>query len=572
MAVIDRYLKAALNSRASDLHFSCGEPVRFRIDGDLVALENHPPMDNETLLQMFAEITTEQEQEKLNQSRNLDKSYMAEGIGNFRVNIFWMRRGLAAVLRTIPTKIPTIEDLGLPEVCRKLTEIPKGLVLVTGPTGSGKSTTLAAMLNYINENCPYHILTVEDPVEFVHPSKKCLVNQREIGNSCLSFSDALKYALREDPDVILVGEMRDLETIGLALTAAETGHLVFGTLHTRGAGASVDRIIDSFPANQQAMIRAMLSESLAGVISQALLKKASGSWRVAAYEIMVVNHAISNLIREGKTFQITSIMQTGRGAGMILMEQHVRELLSKGIIAPEEAANFLPELAHAVEKKPAAGAGGPAPTAAAKPAPSAKPTVSGSPAAPAKPTVVAPSTPPTPAVAPAVPAAAMPATKPMAPAKTAPPPPPPMKAAQAAPAKASAFTPTPLKMGEDTGKMMAGKPVPPPAPAKPAARPNIPPAPTNNVKPLDMDDLTATAIAGVKAHEISDEPVDEGGPGDTEDAARMIDLSLPEEASVAELDPDQTGTFEMPRLRSNPGAKPSAPVPPPAPGLKKKVG
>lgn len=340
MARIDEFLKHATANRSSDIHFSAGEPIRMRVDGDLVPMTDRD-FSSEELQDILFEILGDQEIEKIGKSKNLDKSHIVEGVGYFRVNIFWTRRGIAAVLRTIPKKIPTVEELKLPPACVTLSEAPKGLVLVTGPTGSGKSTTLAAMINHINSSQHLHILTAEDPVEFVHDSKKSLINQREIGSSCHSFADALKYALREDPDVILVGEMRDLETIGLALTAAETGHLVFGTLHTRGAGASVDRIIDSFPANQQAMIRTMLSESLVGVISQALLKRCDKPGRAAAFEIMIVNHAISNLIREGKTFQIPSIIQTGRKEGMILMDQHILELVDSGIVAPEEAEAYL---------------------------------------------------------------------------------------------------------------------------------------------------------------------------------------------------------------------------------------
>jgi len=340
MAKLDIYLKSTVNKKASDLHFSSGEPVRVRVDGELVVLDQKV-MQPAELLEMFYEILSEHEKEKFISSKNLDKSYSVSGVGNFRVNLFNNRKGPAAVLRTIPTKIPTIEDLGLPPTIHQLCDLDKGLVLVTGPTGSGKSTTLAAMINYINEKYKGHILTVEDPIEFVHESKQSLVNQREIGTSCYTFNDALKYALREDPDVILIGEMRDLETIALALTAAETGHLVFGTLHTRGAGASVDRIIDSFPANQQAMIRTMLAESLGAVISQALVKRAGGVGRVAAYEILVVNHAVSNLIREGKTFQIGSIMQTGRKEGMILMDQYLLELVASKKVLPEEAALYM---------------------------------------------------------------------------------------------------------------------------------------------------------------------------------------------------------------------------------------
>lgn len=340
MPVIDRYLELAIAQKASDLHFASDQAVRLRIHGDLAPLDEKP-LTSDELEEVLFEILTAEEKAKLKQTRNLDKSLLAPGIGNFRVNIFYTRNGVSAVLRTIPTRIPSIAELGLPEVCKSLCELGKGLVLVTGPTGSGKSTTLAAMIHYINESFPHHILTVEDPVEFVHESNHSLINQREIGSSCLTFADALKYALREDPDVILVGEMRDLETIALALTAAETGHLVFGTLHTRGAAASVDRIIDSFPGNQQAMIRTMLAESLAAVISQALLKRADGVGRVAAYEIMVVNHAISNLVREGKTFQIPSIIQTARKEGMILMDQHIRELITKRVVNQEEASGYL---------------------------------------------------------------------------------------------------------------------------------------------------------------------------------------------------------------------------------------
>jgi twitching motility protein PilT len=354
MAHIDRYLSFAVTNRASDLHFSAGEPARVRIDGDLVAL-SEGALNEEQLQEILYEILNDTEREKLNTNKNLDKSYSVENVGFFRVNIFWTRRGIAAVLRTIPQKIPTMQDLNLPEAILNLTESPKGLVLVTGPTGSGKSTTLAAMIDHINTNHNYHILTAEDPVEFVHQSKESLVNQREIGANCQSFADALKYALREDPDVILVGEMRDLETIGLALTAAETGHLVFGTLHTRGAGASVDRIIDSFPANQQAMIRTMLSESLVGVVSQSLLKRADGKGRIAAFEILIVNHAISNLIREGKTFQITSIIQTGRREGMILMDQHLIELVEKGLVTMEEALPYMEDPAQAQARLKKAG-------------------------------------------------------------------------------------------------------------------------------------------------------------------------------------------------------------------------
>jgi len=379
MAGIDRYLKLAVDQKASDIHFSSGQAVRMRLQGDLTPLDERP-MSAEQMESLLFEVLTEEERERFHAQHNLDKSYSSPGIGNFRINIFKTRSGIAGVLRIIPSRLPSIAELGLPETVKNLCELGKGLILVTGPTGSGKSTTLAAMIHHINQYFPYHILTAEDPVEFVHTSNMSLINQREIGNSCPTFADALKYALREDPDVILVGEMRDLETIALALTAAETGHLVFGTLHTRGAAASIDRIIDSFPGNQQAMIRTMLAESLVAVISQSLLKRADGVGRVAAYELMIVNHAIANLIREGKTFQVASIIQTARKEGMMLMEQHIKELVQKGVVSKEEAASYL-EQGTSMANRKAAGAvpsvtkptpikptfGGPAATPQARP-------------------------------------------------------------------------------------------------------------------------------------------------------------------------------------------------------------
>lgn len=340
MAKIDDILRRAVERRASDIHFSADNPCLLRQDGDLVPLDDINLSDAD-LQVLLHQILSEKEKARLIENKNLDKSYSVPDCGNFRVNIFYSRRGIGAVIRWLPTKMPEIDNLGLPPVVKKLAELPKGLLLVTGPTGSGKSTTLASMINYINTNFQYHILTVEDPVEFVHPCKKSLINQREIGQSCLTFADALKYALREDPDVILVGEMRDLETISLALTAAETGHLVFGTLHTRGAASAVDRIIESFPATERPLVRTMLAESLRGVISQILIKAKDGQGRVAAYEIMVTNYAISNLIREGKTFQIPSILQTSRGDGNLQMEQHIRQLMAEGKIDAVEGDAIL---------------------------------------------------------------------------------------------------------------------------------------------------------------------------------------------------------------------------------------
>jgi twitching motility protein PilT len=453
MPKIDHYLRAAHAARASDLHLATGEVPRVRQDGDLVPLEGEA-LDAKELQDIMFEILNDTERQRFLANKNLDKSYSLKGIANFRVNVFMTRKGIATVIRTIPSKIPSFNDLGLPPQLRELLNLGKGLVLVTGPTGSGKSTTLAALIDAINTDQNYHILTVEDPVEFVHESKRSLINQREIGSSCLTFSDALKYALREDPDVILVGEMRDLETIALAITAAETGHLVFGTLHTRGAAASVDRIIDSFPANQHAMIRAMLADSLAGVISQALLKRVDGKGRAAAFEILIANHAISNLIREGKTFQIGNIIQTARKEGMILMDHHLVELVQGGIVSAEEALLYLedPGLLTSKTSKPKApgqGGGGhaapkpsaPAPTAARTPIPMTPP--------PAAPKVAAP--PPPPAPAPVA-----------APVAAAPPPPPPARKASPPPspvATVSTPPPTPVAAVVEESNLPTFKPL-----------------------------------------------------------------------------------------------------------------
>jgi twitching motility protein PilT len=352
---IEEILRAAVERRVSDTHFSADECIWMRVDGDLVRYDDHVFVHSE-LEPLLMSMCSEKERERLKANKNLDKSYFIDGLGNFRVNIFYSRRGIGAVIRSLPSKVPSIDDLHLPEVIKTLASLPKGLILVTGPTGSGKSTTLAAIIDYMNENFAYHILTVEDPVEFIHKPKKSLVNQREIGQSCPTFADALKYALREDPDVILVGELRDLETISLAMTAAETGHLVLGTLHTRGAASTMDRVIETFPSLQQAQARAMLAESLVAVISQTLLKKPGGG-RTAVYEIMVMNWAISNLVREGKTFQVPSIIQTGKREGMILMEAHARELLAAGEVTQEDGEALISQLnkSGAPAGKPAGG-------------------------------------------------------------------------------------------------------------------------------------------------------------------------------------------------------------------------
>ncbi len=336
MAQIDQFLKVMVEKGGSDLHLTTGAPPVMRVHGQMQRLKFREltPKDTETLIY---EIMEEEWRMRFLENQDYDFAYEIEGLARFRVNVFWQRKGLGAVMRTIPSDILTAADLGLPEAVRKFCMMTKGLVLVTGPTGSGKSTTLAAMVDLINETRTDHILTIEDPIEFTHPNKKCLVNQREISTNTKSFTNALRAALREDPDVILVGEMRDRETIELGITAAETGHLVFGTLHTNSAPKTVDRIIDVFPADQQAQIRAMLGESLKGVISQVLLRLKGGKGRVAAQEIMVGTSAIANLIREGKIHQIPSLIQTGKKDGMQLLDQHILEFLMSGQITATEA-------------------------------------------------------------------------------------------------------------------------------------------------------------------------------------------------------------------------------------------
>lgn len=336
MAKIDAFFKYMMENNCSDLHLSSGCKPLVRKHGELEEIK-YQELTNEILQMLLFEILNEEQKKKFLEKKDLDFAYEIPGVARFRANYFYQKRGIAAVFRIIPSKILSAEELGLPQHVLKFANLSRGLVLVTGPTGSGKSTTLAAIIDYINRTRKDHILTIEDPVEFVHESKGCLVNHREVGSMTESFSSALRAALREDPDVILVGEMRDLETIELAITAAETGHLVFGTLHTNSAPKTVDRIIDAFPSGQQAQIRTMLAESLKGVISQQLLKRADKPGRIAALEIMVVNSAISNLIREGKIFQIPSIMQTGKADGMQMMDQVIMDYLMNKIVSPEEA-------------------------------------------------------------------------------------------------------------------------------------------------------------------------------------------------------------------------------------------
>jgi len=336
MAKIDSLFKMMKQQGASDLHISTGAPPLFRLHGEMEKL-NYPPLSDQQARGLLFEILTKEQREEFEETRDFDFAYSLPGLARFRGNLMETHRGIAAVFRIIPSKVLSADQLGLPEGVRKLTMLKKGLVLVTGPTGSGKSTTLAAMIDLINSTRREHILTLEDPLEFIHENQLSLLNQRQIGQHSQSFTNALRAALREDPDVILVGEMRDLETISLAMTAAETGHLVFGTLHTNSAPKTIDRIIDAFPKDAQEQVRTMLGESLKGVVCQQLLRKADGKGRIVALEILICNAAVANLIREGKTFQVPSIMQTAKGDGMQLMDQHIMELLKAKHISGEEA-------------------------------------------------------------------------------------------------------------------------------------------------------------------------------------------------------------------------------------------
>jgi twitching motility protein PilT len=332
---IAQLLAFGVKQGASDLHLSAGLPPMIRVDGDIRRI-NVPEMDHKQVHDMIYDIMSDKQRKDFEEFFETDFSFEIPGLARFRVNAFNHNRGAGGVFRTIPSKILSLEDLQAPKIFQDISEFPRGIVLVTGPTGSGKSTTLAAMVDYKNDSEYGHILTVEDPIEFVHESKKCLVNQREVHRDTLGFNEALRSALREDPDTILVGEMRDLETIRLALSAAETGHLVFGTLHTSSAAKTIDRIVDVFPAAEKAMVRSMLSESLKAVISQTLMKKIGGG-RVAAHEIMIGTPAIRNLIREDKVAQMYSAIQTGQNVGMQTLDQNLKTLLASGVVAKDEA-------------------------------------------------------------------------------------------------------------------------------------------------------------------------------------------------------------------------------------------
>jgi twitching motility protein PilT len=335
MANLHQLLKAMIEKGASDLHITTGSPPQLRIDGRLSPLKS-PPLTAPETKQLCYSILTDSQKHRFEEQSELDLSFGVKGLSRFRANVFMQRGAVAGAFRTIPFKILTFQELNLPPIMDTISKKPRGLVLVTGPTGSGKSTTLATMIDYVNQNRADHIITIEDPIEFVHDNKRCLVNQRQVHAHTASFKRALRAALREDPDVVLVGELRDLETMAIAIETAETGHLVFGTLHTTTAVSTVDRIIDQFPADRQSQIRVMLSESMKGVISQVLLRRKGGG-RVAAFEIMIGIPAVANLVREGKSFQLATIMQTNKKVGMRLMNDSLADLVKLGVVEVDEA-------------------------------------------------------------------------------------------------------------------------------------------------------------------------------------------------------------------------------------------
>ena len=338
MAKIDAFFKLMNDQGASDLHLVSGQPPALRIRGEIERVK-YKMLENDELKAMLYEIAPEDKVKVFEETGDVDFGYEIPGLARYRANFFMQKNGCAAVFREIPSTILTVEKLGLPPVIAKLANLPRGLVLVTGPTGSGKSTTLAAIIDEANRTRKDHIITIEDPIEFVHASQKCIVNHREVGNHTKSFSAALRGALREDPDIILVGELRDLETISLAIEAASTGHLVFGTLHTSSAAKTVDRAIEVFPANQQAQIRSTLADGIRAVIAQTLFRRLDVKGRVAALEILIATPAVRNLVRENKTYQINSMIQTGKKYGMLLLDDAIMSLLEKGWISPEEAYN-----------------------------------------------------------------------------------------------------------------------------------------------------------------------------------------------------------------------------------------
>ena len=369
---IDRLFQAMFDAGASDLHLCVDSPPMIRKDGHMAPLDPAAAgLTAPEVIQLLGPIMPEKNRKEFTDRHDTDFAYEIPGLARFRSNVFADRKGPGAVFRVIPSKILTAEDLGLSEHILKLCQLQKGLVLVTGPTGSGKSTTLCAMVDYINKTRQDHIITIEDPIEFVHANQKCLINQREVHTHTDSFKDALRAALREDPDIVLVGELRDLETVGIAIETAETGHLVFGTLHTTTAASTVDRVIDQFPSDRQAQIRIMLSESLRGVIAQNLCRKIGGG-RIAALEVLIATQAISNLIREGKTFQIPSMMQVGRSIGMVTLNDALLDLVTRKLVAPDEALSKAVDKAgfEAVLKRTGAGA---APGPEARPRPQTAP-------------------------------------------------------------------------------------------------------------------------------------------------------------------------------------------------------
>lgn len=339
---LDKLFRTAVEYKASDIYITTGTKPVLRIHGELVLVEEHPVITQETAQDYIFETMTEEHQKNFPGAKDMDYGIEIPGIARFRVNVFLQRKGIAAVFRLIPSLVASMEELGLPSQLKKITKMQSGLVLVTGPTGSGKSTTLAALVNEINTIQRQHIITIEDPIEFVHENKMSIVEQRELGNHTLSFAKALRASLREDPDVVLVGEMRDLETMALAITAAETGHLVLATLHTSGAAKAVDRVIDGFPPNQQNQIKVQFSESLRCIVWQTLLKRKGSEGRVAAFEILFNNHAIANMIRKSKTYQIQSALETGIAEGMQTMQRALTHLVEEGLIDEDTAAENLP--------------------------------------------------------------------------------------------------------------------------------------------------------------------------------------------------------------------------------------